>query len=186
MLPLAGGLVRVLGTVVEVPMLAVLYTRQHLAFRSTVALQFIGADHTGHIVQTLEQFPEEFLRRLLVPAALHAHIEDVALLIDGPPEVVPFTMDRQQHFIEVPCVPGPRAPTTQLIGVLLAELAAPLPDGFLGHEDAPDEEQLFHVPIAEAEAVVQPDAVTDDLGGKAVVLVTLSVGLEGSCLAAYP
>jgi hypothetical protein len=99
MLPLAGGLVRVLGTVVEVPMLAVLYTRQHLAFRSTVALQFIGADHTGHIVQTLEQFPEEFLRRLLVPAALHAHIEDVALLIDGPPEVVPFTMDRQQHFI---------------------------------------------------------------------------------------
>ena len=39
--PLPRGLVRVLGTVVEVPMLAVLDPRQHLPLRRAVALPFI-------------------------------------------------------------------------------------------------------------------------------------------------
>jgi hypothetical protein len=47
---------------------------------------------------------------------------------------------------------------------------------FLGHEDAPDEAQLFHVPLAEAEAVVQPHLMAADLGGKTMRFVTLGDG----------
>jgi hypothetical protein len=43
--PLPRWLVRVLGAVVEVPMLAVLYPRHDLPLRSAVALQFIRDDH---------------------------------------------------------------------------------------------------------------------------------------------
>jgi hypothetical protein len=33
------------------------------------------------------------------------------------------------------------------------------------------EQQLFDVAVAEAEAIIQPDAVADDLGRKAVVFI---------------
>jgi hypothetical protein len=70
-LPLAGGLVRVLGTVVEVPMLAVLHSRQDLSLCSPIALQFIRNDHPGDILTAFEKLEEKLLRGLLIPAALH-------------------------------------------------------------------------------------------------------------------
>jgi hypothetical protein len=39
------------------------------------------------------------------------------------------------------------------------------------HNDSTGEQQLFDIPIAEAEAEVPPDAVTDDLGREGVVFV---------------
>jgi hypothetical protein len=66
----------------------------------------------------------------------------------------------------------------------LSEFPAPLPDGLIGLKDSPDEEQLFHVlPIAEAEAVVQPHAMADDLGGKTMVFVAL--GVAGGIMPSY-
>jgi len=99
---------------------------------------------------------EELLGRLLIPTTLHENIEDITVLIDRPPQIVPFALDRQKHLIEVPFVAWPRALATQLIGALLAELAASLPDGLIGHEDSSDKEPRFRIPIAQAEAVVQP------------------------------
>jgi hypothetical protein len=63
---------------------------------------------------------------------------------------------------------------SKLIGILLAELAAPLQDRFIGPDDAMGEQQLFAIAVAEAETEVQPDTRADDLGWKMVVLVTLS------------
>ena len=61
-----------------------------------------------------------------------------------------------------------------MIGVLLAKRAAPLPDRFIGHDDAAGEQQLFDVAVAETEAEVQPNAMADDLSWKAVMLVSIS------------
>jgi hypothetical protein len=63
---------------------------------------------------------------------------------------------------------------SKLIGILLAELAAPLQDRFIGPDDATSEQQLFAIAVAETKAEVQPDTRADDLGWKMVVLVTLS------------
>jgi hypothetical protein len=60
----------------------------------------------------------------------------------------------------------------------LAELAAPLADGFVGDDDPTGEQQLFDVPIAEAEAVIEPDAVADDLGRETMMFIR--VGWCGS------
>jgi hypothetical protein len=92
-LPLAGGLVRVLGTVVEVPMLAVLHSRQDLPLCSPIALQFIRNDHPGDILTAFEKLAEKLLRGLLIPAALHQNVEHVAVLIHCPPQVVAFFVD---------------------------------------------------------------------------------------------
>ena len=56
------------------------------------------------------------------------------------------------------------------------KLPAPLADGFVGDQHATDKEELFDVPIAEAEAVVKPHPMANDLGGKPMVFVALQGG----------
>jgi hypothetical protein len=65
----------------------------------------------------------------------------------------------------------------ELIGIGLTKLAAPLPDGFVGHRDAAGKQQVFNIVIAEAEPKIQPDRVADDLGREAMILVR--VGWHG-------
>jgi hypothetical protein len=53
----------------------------------------------------------------------------------------------------------------------LAELAMPLPDGFVGYDELAAEQQPFDIAVAEAEGKGQSDAMADDLGREAVVFV---------------
>jgi hypothetical protein len=48
-LSLASRLVRILRTVIEVPVLAVLHPRRDLLLRGAVAFQLVGDDHPRHI-----------------------------------------------------------------------------------------------------------------------------------------
>ena len=93
------------------------------------------------------------------------------MLIDSPPQVVRLPVDPQEDFVEMPFVAGSWASATQLIGVGLPKLEAPLSDRFVGENHAPFGQYLFDVPIAEREPKVEPDAVADDLGGEAMALV---------------
>jgi hypothetical protein len=84
---------------------------------------------------------------------------------------VPFAVDRETYFTQMQCVAGSGAPAAELIGILLAECAAPVAHGFIRQDDAACGHQRFDVPRAEAEAEIQPDAVAHDLCGKAVTLL---------------
>jgi hypothetical protein len=110
-----------------------------------------------------------------VPSTLHQDIEYIVVLIHRPPQVMPHAVDGQKHPVEVSCVARSGLSMPQLIGILLPELAAPLADGFVGHVDATCDQELLHVTVAQGESIVEPDAVADDLDGKAVVVVA-SVG----------
>jgi hypothetical protein len=103
-------------------------------------------------------------------------------LIDSLPPIVAFTLDRQKDLLEVPCVARPRASPAKLIRVCLAECATLLADRFIRHEHAADQQACFHLAIAEAAAVVQPDAVADDRGGEAVGLVAGREWSGSSCV----
>lgn len=94
-------------------------------------------------------------------------------MIHGPPEVMPVTIDREKHLVEVPLVAWSRAPATQLIRILLPKLPAPFVDRFVRDDHAAGEQQLFNITVAQTEPVIQPHAVADDFGRKAVVLVAI-------------
>src|SRR4029077_8910672 len=64
----------------------------------------------------------------------------------------------------MPFVAGPRKPTTDLVGKLLAELARPLSDGFVADDDAAGRPQLLHHAQPERKAEIEPHGVADDLG----------------------
>jgi len=45
----------------------------------------------------------------------------------------------------------------------LTKFQAPLADRFVGHDYAADEQQFFHVTMAETEVEIPPDGVADEL-----------------------
>jgi hypothetical protein len=68
---------------------------------------------------------------------------------------------------------------TQPIGVVLPKPPTPLADRFVGHRDAAFEQELFHVAVAQGEAIGEPDPVADDCARQAVVLVAFAGGGRG-------
>jgi hypothetical protein len=157
-LPLAGGLVRVLGTVVEVAMLPMFHPRKDLPLRGAIALQLIRDDHSRDILTAFEELAEELLGSLLIPPPLHQDVEHLAVLI------------------QVPFVAWSRPAPPQGIGIGLAKLAAPLADRFIRYEDTTDAQELFDVAMAEREAEIEPDRVANDLAWESMILVGISGG----------
>jgi hypothetical protein len=88
-----------------------------------------------------------------------------------------LAIDRQKDLIEMPFVPGPRPSVFQPLGVILPKLEAPLTDGFVGNVDATLEQEFLYVAVAQGEAIVEPDAMADDLARKAVVLITNDISI---------
>jgi hypothetical protein len=138
-----------------------------------IALQLGGHHHPRHVLAPFEEPAEELLRSVLLAAALPQEIQAVAVLIHRPPEVVALALDGEKDLIEMPCVTGLRTPIAELMGSRLAEFATPFPNRFVRDADAPSNQQLFDIPVAETDPLVPPDPMADDLGGKAGVLLAV-------------
>jgi hypothetical protein len=89
-------------------------------------------------------------------------------------ETTRFYQLRKDYF-EVPLVPWLGASTLQLIGIVLPKLQTLLADGFMSDVDTAFQEELLHVAVTQGEAIIEPDAMADDLTGKAVIFVVLGV-----------
>lgn len=132
----------------------------------------IGAEPVGHqrlrghslLLEQLSHQPES---RALAPPGLDQHVEDLALAVDGAPEIQPPTADRDEHLIEVPAAARPAALRTKPAGNRRAEAGDPGPDRLVADGDAPLRQQLLDVAQAEREPGVEPDGVLDDDPGKA-------------------
>src|SRR5919202_2026693 len=86
-----------------------------------------------------------------------------------------FTIDGEKHLIQVPLVPWLGAAMLQLIGVVLPKFQTPLADGLMRDVDAALAQEFLHVAVAQREAIIQPDAMADDLPGEAVMFVACGV-----------
>jgi hypothetical protein len=153
--------VGVLGTVIQVPVLAMLHTGEHVLFGRAIAFELVRDDHPRDVSQPFEQLAEKLLRCSLVALTLHQDVEHVAILIHRPPQVVPFAVNGEKHLVQVPLVTWSRPVMPELIRIPLPELQTPLADGFVGHDDPAGEQQLLDIAVAETEAKVgPPGAVT--------------------------
>lgn len=82
-----------------------------------------------------------------------------------------LAFDGQKYLIHKPLVTGPRPSPPELVGMLLAELAAPFADRLTSHGNATFNRQLFHIAEAQTESKGQPHSVADNLNRKTMVLV---------------
>jgi hypothetical protein len=130
--------------------------------------QSIGHDAPGLVLQASQQALEEALGCGGISPVLHEKIEHHAVLVDRAPEVVQLALDLQEHFTEVPGVARPRPPLAEPASKSGTEPEAPLPDALMTDNDTPLGQDQLHVAQAQAEKVVQPHGMADDLGRETV------------------
>ena len=82
----------------------------------------------------------------------------------------------EHDLIEMPFVANPRKAATDLVGEVLAELARPLPHGFVADDDAARGQHLLDHAQPERKAEIQPHGVADDLGWEPIAGVAGASG----------
>ena len=102
------------------------------------------------------------------PPRLDEEVDQVTVLVHRAPEILAVTVDRDKDFVQEPCIPESTLSALQPPGVVGAELPAPLPNGFVRHDDAAFGQQILNIPEAHAVSVVQPDGVADDFRREAM------------------
>ena len=101
-------LVRDFSLVVQVTALPVLDPGDELPLGRTIAPEFIGHDHTGNVLQPLQQLLEEALGRLRTAPTLDQDVEHDTVLVDCPPQVALLAADAEEHLIQMPLIAWPR------------------------------------------------------------------------------
>jgi hypothetical protein len=81
-------LVRILGSVVQALVSAVLGAGHQFFLRRGLARQLIGDQHPRRLALLPQQLAQQALGRLLVASAPHQHVEHDAILVDRPPQPV--------------------------------------------------------------------------------------------------
>src|SRR3954468_18823350 len=140
----------------------------HVCLCSGVAGELVRDHDTRGPALLFQQLAEQALGGLLVPPALDQDVEHDPILVNSPPEPVLRSPDPQAHFVEVTFIARAGQPAPDLVGEALADLARPLPHGFMAHLDAAGGQHLFHHAQAQRKAEVEPHGVADDLAWKAV------------------
>jgi hypothetical protein len=80
---------------------------KQMAPRYALAPQLVGHDHPRCVLQTLQKSPEEALGCVAIASILDKNVEDNAMLINGTPEIVLYSLDSDEHFVHVPLVSRP-------------------------------------------------------------------------------
>ena len=108
-----------------------------------------------------------------VTPVLEKNVNDIAILVDGAPQVVLFTSDLDEDFIAKECVSIAWVLAAQALGNLRSILDSPEADRFTADGNTAFGEEVFDISVAQTESMVQPNGVTDDLGRKPVSLVNV-------------
>ena len=136
-----------------------------------VTRQFVGDDLPGGLAVSSYQSVEKPLGCAGVTPVLQKNIDDIAMLVDRAPQVMLFTSDLDEDFIDKECVSIARVLAAQSLGNLSPKLDAPEADQFTADGNTPFGEEVFYISVAQTESMVQPNGVTDYLGRKPVSLV---------------
>ena len=133
---------------------------------------------------TFQEFAKEAFRCSTVTTRLHEDVDHVTILIHGTPQIHPLTVDRYEHFVQEPGISESTLTSFQTPDILESELRAPPANGLVGNDNPSFSEQIFDIPEAQPELVVELDCVTNDFARIAVPVIEGSGGFHDASLAA--
>jgi hypothetical protein len=103
---------------------------------------------------------------------LHQNVDHVAVLIHGTPQILLLAVDSNENFIQVPVVAQPSLSSLQSPSIVRTELMTPLPDRLIRDDDSSLGQKILDVSKTQAEAMVSPDRIADDLARETIAGVT--------------
>ena len=72
--------------------------------RCPIAPQFVGHQAPRFASLALQELAKEPLGCTSIATRLHEDVDDIAVLIDSAPEILPLTPDRDEELVQVPGV----------------------------------------------------------------------------------
>jgi hypothetical protein len=99
-LSLSGRLMGVLCAVVQVPALPMDYSRQNDFPGGPIAAKFVGDDHAGRPAGGAQQLAKEAHSGKSIALRLDQDVNHGAVLVHRTPEIMLYTIDLQEHFIQ--------------------------------------------------------------------------------------
>jgi hypothetical protein len=85
----------------------------------------------------------------------------------------------------MPLVPRSWPAAAQAVGETGGEHLAPTAHGLIGDDDTALRQDQLNITRAEAEYVIQPDSVADDLGGKPMAMVRVGWQVHAASLGCF-
>jgi hypothetical protein len=161
-------LMRVFGPVIHPESLIVRAGQPQTPERRGVGAQLVGYQQLRRKSLLLEQLAHQSQGRMGVAPALNKHVEDLAFVVNGTPEVHALAADPDHHFVQVPSVARATAAPSKPSRDHRSKLQHPASDGLIGYVEPALGEEILDVSIAELETQVEPDSMLDDDRGKAV------------------
>src|SRR5260370_4098760 len=139
--------------------------------RRGVGAELVGDQQFRRETLLLEQLAHQPQPRTGVASALDQHVEDLALVIDGTPQIHALAGDAHYQLVEMPAVARPRATLAQPSRDRGTELQHPAPHRFVGDIEPSFGQQFLDIAVAQGEVEIEPDRVLDDLGREAMAAV---------------
>lgn len=136
--------------------------------------QIVGMDHLRHVV-----FPQEAdkkgLGRLGVSVFLKQNVQHVPVFVDRSPQPMLDPADLDADLVQMPSRTPPGFSMAQFLGQEWGELDVPLTEGLVTDLNTTLVKQFLNVPLAEGEAVVEPQGIPNDTQRE-----SMSIGLPVS------
>jgi enamine deaminase RidA (YjgF/YER057c/UK114 family) len=177
---------RILRAIVQVAAGPVFDIGQQGTVRNALAAQTVGDQTRRFVLQAVQQALEEALGGRPISLLLRQDVQHHPVLIRSTPKVVQHASDAIEHLIEVPGVPRPRSTAALPFGKVGAKLSAPVSDAFVANHYTALGQDQFNLTQAEAETVIQPDCMLDDVGRKAKAAVGTGRGRHPSRMPRRP
>jgi hypothetical protein len=145
---------------------------------SLVAPEPVSNDPKWLLPLSMQQPAEEFLGRPLITMRLNQDVDHIAVLVDGPPQIRLLAVDSDKDFVQMPSVSQPVLKPLQFPNIIGTEFLTPQPNRLIRDDDSPLGKKILHISEAQAEAMVNPDRVTDDFGRETIARVPRVVALH--------
>jgi len=107
--------------------------RNKFSMRNAIASQLVCHNLSRFAMMPFQQSLEETRSSCSVTTCLEKHIDHLAILVNGPPQVLLFAIYLHKHFVDVKCIAEPLMPTFQPFSILGAELVAPQTNRFISY-----------------------------------------------------
>ena len=176
--PLSRRLMRYRGPIVRVLACVIEHQWHYGSMCHTVATELVGNESKRLLSLTLHELPQESPRRTSVPTGLYENIDDIAILIHRAPEILTLTVNRDKDFVQEPGISEATLSSSQLPRVVWTELAAPLSNRFVRHDDSSFGKQIFDHSEPQTELIVEPNGVADYFGRKTMPEIARSAAFH--------
>ena len=155
-LPLPGRLVGDFCPIVRVLVRAVDHGWHHGAASRWGTAQLVGDQSSRDTTLPFQQLPEESDGRPPIAPRLDEDVDDVAVLVHGPPQILLPPVELDEELVQMPRVAHAAPAASQPASVVEPERPTPLPNRLIRHGDPAFGEEIFDISETQAEPVSRP------------------------------